>query len=788
MTDSAARRANIASGRSALTAGVHKGRASTYLARCRFILCIALVVATLASCAKHHDVPWEGAFVRLVVDAKGPREPWGKAFGDLDGDGRPDLVVGGRNGGGLVWYENPGWGKHVVSDGEFSTDHEIADVDGDGRNDIVSLTTTGIVWFHNPDWKMTTIAEQRSHDVETGDLDGDGRIDIVARGQSAFGGGGDFVFLYLQRDDGAWDRNTIDVEPGEGLKLADLDGDGRLDIVIGGTWLRNPGPRKGEWKAHRFASEWNWPHVSVDVGDINGDGRSDIVMTPSELAGNRYRISWFEAPVDHKRPWVEHVVDADVETAHHFVGLTDFDLDGRLDVATALMHQADAPREIRIYYNRGEERGWRKLVVATTGSHNMRVVDIDGDGDSDLFGANWSGERQDVEVWVNQRCSPAGGCPRWKRHEIDSQRPGKAVFIHAADLNGDGSLDVAAGGFWYRNPGQARGGWERRGFGSPANDAILLADLDGDSDKDVLATKWRPDKPDARFVFAENDGHGSFQNRADLPSGSGQFLQGLALEDFRRDGVLGVALSWHRSQDEADRGIELLTIPGRPATDPWSIEQISGTSQDEALSAGDIDRDGSIDLLLGTRWMRNDGGRWTIHRIDTDDSQPDRNRLADINGDGRLDAVVGFRAISSAGEVVWYEQGVDSLKPWKRNLVGTVVGPMSLDVADMDGDGDPDIVVGEHNLKNPETARLLVFENVDGRGGSWREHLIHTGDEHHDGALVVDLDGDGDPDIVSIGWEHGKVVWYENMGASDKQAAPMRRAGVQQISDGVKHK
>ena len=45
--------------------------------------------------------------------------------------------------------------------------------------------------------------------------------------------------------------------------------------------------------------------------------------------------------------------------------------------------------------------------------------------------------------------------------------------------------------------------------------------------------------------------------------------------------------------------------------------------------------------------------------------------------------------------------------------------------------------------------------------------FIHKGDEHHDGALVVDLDGDGDQDVVSIGWGHHKVIVYENVGGSN---------------------
>ena len=55
-----------------------------------------------------------------------------------------------------------------------------------------------------------------------------------------------------------------------------------------------------------------------------------------------------------------------------------------------------------------------------------------------------------------------------------------------------------------------------------------------------------------------------------------------------------------------------------------------------------------------------------------------------------------------------------------------------------------------------------MFENL-GRGRQWRRHLVYTGDEHHDGAILVDLDRDGDLDVISIGWGHNKVVIYENL-------------------------
>jgi hypothetical protein len=73
------------------------------------------------------------------------------------------------------------------------------------------------------------------------------------------------------------------------------------------------------------------------------------------------------------------------------------------------------------------------------------------------------------------------------------------------------------------------------------------------------------------------------------------------------------------------------------------------------------------------------------------------------------------------------------------------------------------VVVGEHNYKDPASAKLHVFENADGRGEQWKDHVVSVGDEHHDGASLADMDNDGDPDIISIGWRHSRVLLYENL-------------------------
>lgn len=687
-------------------------------------------------------------------------------IGDIDGDGLPDVWTSGRGAGTnayqMVWYKNPTWTRYEIAKGDYKYGN-LGDFDGDGDLDVVAGqdNDSRVYWFENTgnpeqkDWPRYYLGVDDKPDLlHVGDIDGDGRLDVV----------------YTYKDEVGWAKNpqnpqnswpTYTIWSGgrrTGGTLADIDQDGDFDILYGNAWFENPLPggdptQGGQWIMRVIDSGWP-TEARGAVGDLNGDGKPDVVLSGEESSAG---VVWYTAPADLETgTWIRQEVVSSGYEGVHSLALADFDQDGDLDIFAAEMHHGDDPDKVAVFESVGiGSNTWVEHVLATFGSHMAKIGDLDGNGYPDIVGKNYEAGATPlrVDMWINNVANSALPVDQWQRHVVDSNRPWRAVFVDGGDVNGDGLPDIVTGGWWYQNPGSPDGVWTRHATGGVLYNMAVVHDLDGDGDLDILGTKGKVDSNE--FVWAENDGNGSFTLHTNLANADGDFLQGARAAQIIPGGNVEVVLSWHN-----DTSTQMFRIPS-PATDPWLWEVVSPTTNGEQIAVGDIDGDGDLDIHLGTKWLRNDGGVWTTVNAFTlgdPDADPDRVEIADIDGDGDRDVVIGAEHTNL---VVWAEAPPDPEDPWTEHVISTDILAMSLDVADVDQDGDIDIVVGEHNNSDPTVGRVIIYRNEES-GKTWSTFEIDSGLEHHDGTRFIDIDDDGDLDILSTGWTHSQVVLYEN--------------------------
>jgi hypothetical protein len=298
---------------------------------------------------------------------------------------------------------------------------------------------------------------------------------------------------------------------------------------------------------------------------------------------------------------------------------------------------------------------------------------------------------------------------RWVRHRLGERSPSD-VGGAAMDVDGDGWIDFVTGGAWYRNPGRPRTEpFERIEFDKDLAGVhdVVVADVDGDRRPDVLTMSDRNN------------------------------------------------LRWYRIAADPRR--------------PWERHDI-GPSVHAGIGVGDLDGDGDLDVVRSNLWFENADGRGTHWR--THENIPFGNpnppyRLAtycavlDMDRDGDQDLVMTENEIRRGG-IAWLENADGKGGVWKRHDLppgdNAARGAYhSLVVADFDNDGDPDVFTCEmEGIAGDRPPRWFIWENIDGKGGTFVERVILDAHLGGHAAVAADFDGDGDLDLVSKLWRPRK--------------------------------
>jgi len=371
------------------------------------------------------------SFVKSTIDASTSAEPYTIASGYLDGDAYLDLAVGSDVTGEVTWYKNNGdgtfatgiiltaVGPNALSYVEGLT---IADINGDGDNDIIAASYVGgnLVWFENngDDTFQPAVTISSSiagaGTVIAANIDNDvnGYLDLIVTSYD-----GHSVVYFLGNGDGTFGtlRYVVPVTPGSGpgtMDIADFDDDGDLDVVVGFTGNGDVKLYDNRLIPDGLDGSGNVPFTAytnnVDTGngflfsvifaDINDDSNLDIVRSDNNPGANP-AIAWYSNDISGTGTTFTETTIATTINRSAAIGVADFNNDSYNDLVVANGRATDNDF---IWFTSNAIGGLGSEILIddnSSAAFDLEIQDFDNDGDLDI--ASISYLQDDVFIFKN---------------------------------------------------------------------------------------------------------------------------------------------------------------------------------------------------------------------------------------------------------------------------------------------------------------------------------------------------------------------------------------------------
>ncbi|MGC9950205.1 MAG: VCBS repeat-containing protein [Bryobacteraceae bacterium] len=623
------------------------------------------------------------------------------AKGDFNGDGKPDLVMGGASDV-LIALSKP--------DGSYQPP--------------VSLGLSGI----NP----TSIA--------VGDFNGDGKLDLAVANVADV----ESVVVLLGKGDGTFQppasyRGGQDVES---LAVGDFNGDGKLDLVTAnkgstpseGSIAILLGNGDGTFQNALTYADLLQPQAVV-VGDWNGDGKADLAVSESQ---GMTLSAWlgkgdgsFETPVDYNLAGYAGAL-----------ATADFNNDGKPDLAVLTGSQEygidDNQNTVSVLLGNGDGT-FRTPVVYLVGDapfSSLTVADFNGDGKPDVAASYNNGGTVSILLGAGDGSFQlgavlgVGACPEG---------------LIAADLNGNGKADLAiadscsfAVAILLGN-GKGQFGPQPRSYSlEPGGLSIAVGDFNGDGKPDLAVANTMSDT----LSILINKGNGAFHEPVSRVVGAGP--EAVAVGDFNGDGNLDLALAIFGGGPQG--AIEILLGKGN-GTFAQGMRFPTGGNP-SGVAVGDFNGDGNLDVAV-INFMGNAGillgnGDGTFQPAKESAAGPDPVSIGvgDFNGDGKLDlAVVGGALSGSFDSNVFILLGNGDGSFQAPVPYGVLIFGLTVAIGDFNGDGKPDLAVADYS----SSAVSVLLGNGD---GTFQPQVNYAVGFEPLYVVAGDFNGDGIPDLA----------------------------------------